>query len=83
MLHMHTDLVITISVPFTQPAWVRAEGSLSAPGWQGHLSGARGEMLDVGIRVRDKVLETIRIVNWGRFSEAKIIPPFIGPLLPA
>jgi hypothetical protein len=60
-----TDLVITINVPFTSVGMVAAEGAL---GWQGELSGVPGELLQAGMMVRDKVLETFRICDWGLFG---------------
>ncbi|KAF8541900.1 hypothetical protein BDD12DRAFT_690462, partial [Trichophaea hybrida] len=62
-----TDLVITVNVPFTSVGLVAGEGLLAAPGWEGELSGVPSELLQAGMMVRDKVLETFRICDWGLF----------------
>lgn len=62
-----TDLVITVNVPHTDVALVRGEGTMASPTWDGELNGVRGQMLQAGFMVRDKVLETLRVVDWGLF----------------
>ena len=64
-----TDLVITVNVPHTDVQLVRGEGTVAAPSYAGALSGAQGHMLQAGFMVRDKVLETLKVLNWGLFVE--------------
>jgi hypothetical protein len=61
------DIVITVNVPFSSPDLVRGEGSVAAPGYEGGLSGAPGELMSAGLAVRDKVLASFKIVDWGLF----------------
>jgi hypothetical protein len=61
------DIVVTVNVPFSSPYLVRGEGSVAAPGYEGGLSGTPGELMSAGLAVRDKVLASLKIVDWGLF----------------
>jgi hypothetical protein len=40
---------------------------IAAPGYEGGLSGTPGELMSAGLAVRDKVLASLKIVDWGLF----------------
>ncbi|KAI5817515.1 hypothetical protein BZA77DRAFT_35187 [Pyronema omphalodes] len=64
-----TDFVVTVNVPFLTPEQVAAEGMVAAPQFQGELSGEPGALLQAGLAIRDRILETLKVEDWGLFVD--------------
>lgn len=66
-----TDIVMTINVPFHNPAVVSTEKCIASPAYTGDdinpETGHKSELLAFGMQVVEEVAGSFRIVDWGLF----------------